>query len=41
MLLKSQILGWKYGHFETQTTKTDIQIKGFLHEQLRSDYWST
>ena len=40
----------KYGHFETPTTKTDIvtstfllfsNIKGFLREQLTSDYLST
>ena len=40
----------KYGHFETPTTKTDIvtstfllfsNIKGFLLEQLTSDYLST
>ena len=42
-----QISGWKYGHFETPTTKTDIilvlssKIKGFLREQLTSDYLST
>ena len=39
-----QISGWKYGHFETPTTKLIFllfsKIKGLLREQLTSDYLS-